>query len=161
MAAYLTLAAFKVRSLMPQTDVEALEALAPGFVDGQLEYYSRWIDARLRKRYAAPFETPNETVKEWLSRLVTVRCYLRRGVDPTDEQFVSIKEDRDEARDEIKEAADSETGLFDLPLLDAADGTAVSKGGPYGYSEQSPYVAFDRQAETGRTEDRNRTGTES
>lgn len=159
MTAYLDLAAFKVRSLMPQSDVEALETAAPGWIDGQLGHYSLAIDSRLRKRYAVPFAIPNETVKEWLTRIVTVRCFLRRGVDPNDAQFEAIKEDADLALAEIKEAADSETGLFELPLLDAGDTSAVSKGGPYGYSEQSPYVWMDGQESTGRDEDRNGSGT--
>lgn len=155
MSGYLDLAAFKVRTLAPQGFVEELETLAPGWVAGQLEHYSRVIDARLRKRYAVPFADPApETVKEWLARLVTLRVYLRRGVDPTDEQFDAIRQDARDVLEELKEAADAETGLFDLPLVDSADGSAISKGGPLGYSEASPYVWADVQVSAGRDEDR-------
>jgi len=158
--AYLTLAEFKARSLMPQSDVEALETAASGWVDGQLEYYSRAIDARLRKRYSAPFAAPvPEAVREWLTRIVTVRCFLRRGVDPADPQFAAIADDATEARAEIKEAADSVEGLFDLPILDTADASGVSKGGPLSYTEASPYVWTDKQVDTGRDEDSNGEGT--
>lgn len=154
MTAYLTLEQFTGRSLMPDVDIDALEAVAPGWIEGQLEYYSRWLDARLRKRYAVPFAAPApEAVREWLARIVTVRCYMRRGVDPNDEQFTAIKADRDEAVAEVREAADSESGLFDLPFVDASDASGVSKGGPYSYSEASPYVWTDVQGTTGRAED--------
>lgn len=154
MSGYLDLAAFKVRTLAPQSFVDELETLAPGWVLGQLEHYSRVIDARLRKQYAVPFADPApETVKEWLTRIVTLRVYLRRGVDPSDLQFEEIKQDAKDALAEIKEAADSETGLYDLPVADAADGSAISKGAPLGYSEASPYVWADVQVSAGRAED--------
>lgn len=160
MAAYLDLATFKTLTLMPASDVDALNTLAPGWIDAQLEYYSRWIDARLRKRYAVPFPLPApEAVREWLNRIVTVRAFLRRGVDPTDLQFQAIVADRDDALTDIKEAADSVTGLFELPLLDTGDDSDVTKGGPFAYSEQSPYVWTDLQRTSATDEDRNGSGT--
>lgn len=160
MAAYLDLPTFKTLTLMPASDVDALESLASGWIGTQLEYYSRWIDSRLRKRYAVPFPDPApEAVREWLNRIVTMRAFLRRGVDPNDAQFAAIVADRDAALADIKEAADSETGLFELPLLDASDASDVSKGGPYAYSEQSPYVWTDVQRDAAFDEDSNRSGT--
>lgn len=160
MSGYLDLAAFRERTLAPPGLVDDAEDAHEGWIDGQLSSWSRKIDARLRKRYAAPFAAPvPETVLEWLTQIVTVRVYLKRGVDPNDQQFEEIRQDAKDALAEIAEAANSETGLFDLPLLDAADGSAVSKGGPYGYSEASPYVWTDLQADVGRDEDRNGEGT--
>ncbi len=161
MPSYLTLEAFKGLTLMPASDVDSLDTAAPGWVATQLEFCSAWIDSRLTKRYEAPFTAnpPPLTVQMWLARLVTVRCFIRRGVDPNDEQFALIKADADGAEAQIKEAADAENGLFELPLRGTDSKTGVSKGGPFGYSEQSPYVFADRQVDVARNEDTNRTGS--
>lgn len=157
---YLDLAGFKALSLMPDEDIDALEARYPGFVAAQLADRSGWIESRLRKRYAVPFALPYpDTVKGWLASIVTVRAYLKRGVDPTDEQWLEVKKQADDALAEIKEAADGELGLFDLPLRADTTATGISKGGPYVYSEQSPYVWTDQQADVGRSEDGARGGS--
>lgn len=160
MAPYLDLPGFRAETLMPGSDVDTLETLHPGWIAGQLDSWSRKIDSRLRKRYAVPFAAPiPATVKSWLAQIVTLRAYLKRGVDPKDEQFTVIKEDADEALDEIKEAADAVDGLYDLPLLDTGDASAISKGGPRSYSEAGPYVGFDAQERIGRGEDRSGEGS--
>ncbi len=160
--AYLTKEEFTERTLMPTSDVNALEAKEPGHIDALLEGWSRWIDARLRKRYAVPFEAPYpETVKEWLARLVTLRAYFKLGVDVNDEQYPSVQNDHNEAKEEIKEAANAVDGLFDLPLAPAVQTSGIVRGGPLVYSEASPYVAFDDQLAVGVAEDRARRGTSS
>lgn len=160
MAAYLTLAQWRLKTQMPASAVDALEAEASGYIDEQLEDESRWIDARLAKRYAVPFVVPVPTaVTRWLARIVTESAYLRRGYNPDDQQAARFKELADEARAEIKEAADSEKGLFELPLREDTTAGGISKGAPMGYSEASPFVFMDRQVATGRDEDRNGTGT--
>lgn len=157
---YLDLPGFRAETLMPGSDVDALDVRHPGWIAGQLESWSRQIDARLRKRYAVPFVAPYPiAVQGWLARIVTLRCYLKRGVDPNDAQFEVIKEDADNAVAEIKEAADAETGLYDLPLIEGSSASGISKGGPRSYSEASPYVGFDVQERVGRGEDRNGEGT--
>jgi hypothetical protein len=121
----------------------------------------------LRKRYASPFfafdGTPPEvtppTVQAWLARIVTWRVMLRRGVDPNDVQADTIKEDHDLAQAEVLEAANSETGWFDLPLRLDENGSAITQANPRSYSEQSPYVYTDLQAATARTEDENGRGS--
>ena len=158
--AYLDKDAFADRTIMPSEYVDALDTVAPGWVDLQLEEWSAWIDSRLRKRYAAPFSAPYPVaVLSWLTKIVTVRCYLKRGVDATDEQFLSIQEDAKEARAEVMEAADSMAGLFDLPLRSDTTATGIDRSGPYSYSEQSPYVWATQQRRTGQDEDRNGGGT--
>lgn len=152
MTAYLDLNAFKARTIMPSTDVDDLESIANGWVLAQLEQASRWIDSRLRKRYDAPFEvaTCPEIVKSWLTRLVTLRAYLRRGVDATDAQFDLIRADAASAAEEIKEAADAVDGLFDLPLKDSDKATGITLGAPFGYAEAGPYEWLDVQREAVR-----------
>jgi guanyl-specific ribonuclease Sa len=85
--------------------------------------------------------------KSWLATLVTPLVYRKRGIDPTDEQIVAADAAAQTARDEIKEAADSETGLFELPLRADTSASGVDRGGPFGYAEASPYTWLDVQRE--------------
>lgn len=146
---------------MPSEVVDELQAIAPGWLEAKLATRSRWIDARLGKRYAVPFDaaSPPECVRDWLARIVTLSAFLRRGVDPTDGQFVEIKADAEKAEAEILEAATAETGLFDLPLRGDTTASGVSRGGTRAYTEASPYVGHDRQAAAGHLEDRNGGGS--
>lgn len=146
--AYLDLAGFRARTVMPSEDVDDLEDREPGFILVQLSEGSTRIDARLRKRYAVPFAQPYpELVLSWLTRLVTYVCYLKRGFNPSDEQAADIKQAALDAASEIKEAADAKDGLWDLPVRDTADGSAISKGGCFVYAEASPWTWTDRQRE--------------
>jgi hypothetical protein len=152
MAAYLTLAQFRLRTVMPGGDVDAIEAAAPGFLLQLLEDETEWLKARLRKRYAVEsFDaSPPAIVLRWLVKMVTPQAYEKRGWNPSSEQDKAILDAGDAARAEVKEAADSEVGLFDLPLRQDAAGSGISKGGPFGYAEASPYTWTDRQAEAVR-----------
>lgn len=145
---------------MPPSFVDAIETTQPGWLDAQFLYWSDWIDTRLRKRYAVPFVVPFPlAVEGWLARIVTVRAFLRRGINPTDAQYADIKTDHDNALDEIKEAADSEKGLFDLPMRADLDPSAISQGNPRSYTEASPYVWTDVQGNRGRQEDQHGGGS--
>lgn len=166
MAQYLDFDGFKGLATIPASFVEEVDAVAPKWVQGQLDYWARWIDSRLRKRYCAPFPAfdavPDPTppaVQGWLARIVTVKVMLKRGVDPNDVQFELLREDYERALAEISEAANGEDGLFDLPIRTAEDPTAIAKGSPRFYSEQSPYVGNDVQAAAGRLEDQSGRGS--
>lgn len=162
MAAYLTRAQFQAISTMPASFITEIEAKAPGWLDAQLELHSARIDAQLRKRYAVPFALPAPlVVQDWLARIVELAAWLKRGVTSTDEQFQEYKARAMAAIDEIGKAADSVDGLFDLPLSATGTASAVSAGFTRGYSEQSPYVWTDQQAEIGHAEDRTREGSRS
>ena len=159
---YLTLEQLKLRAVIPDEYFDDVETRYPGFIDQRLASRSAWLDARLRKRYAAQFAAPYpEQVCSWLCDLVTVDVMHKRGIDPNDEQWTEIMQASQTAKDEVKEAADSQDGLFDLPLRDdAGDASGIAKGGPFGYSEASPYVWKDVQASSARTEDRNGRGSD-
>jgi hypothetical protein len=145
---YLSFAEFKDRTVMPPTDVDALHAAYPTFFATRITSLSAHLDSRLRKRYAVPFADPTpEAVKAWLTALLTLDAYLRRGVNATDEQFVEIVKAADSTKLEIKEAADSETGLFDLPLRADTTETGIVQGSPFGYAEPDPYAWLDVQKE--------------
>lgn len=166
MAIYLTIDLFKGLTLIPSGQVDDVEKVTPGWVDNQLDYWARWIDSRLRKRYASPFAAhdaaPDPTptsIQGWLARIVTVRVMLKRGVDPDDMQYVTIAEDAAAAMLEILEAAKSDEGWFDIPLRTDEDGSAINRGNTRSYSEQSPYVFADDQESIGRSEDSAGRGT--
>jgi len=165
MAIYLDFDGLTLRTVLPESFVCDVEDRSPGWIAGQLETWSRWIDARLRKRYATPFAAFNDTpptpptIQLWLTRIVTWRIMLRRGVDPSDLQADTIKSDHDLAMDEILEAANSQDGWFDLPTKTDANGSAISQGGPLFYSEASPYVWTDQQVAAARNEDDNGRGS--
>lgn len=148
--AYLTVTQFKARTIMPGADFEQLEAAAPQWLATQLESVSRLqIDARLRKRYACPFDEsdPPEAVRAWVTRIVTMYAYFKRGIEQTDPAWQTVREEFNEARAEIKEAADAVDGLFDLPLRGSSTQTGIVLGAPLGYSEPGPYDWTDRQRE--------------
>ena len=159
MATYLTYQQFRGLAVIPSGFVDDVEKTSPGWVDTQLEYWARWLDSRLRKRYATPFAAQDATpptpatVQGWLARIVTVRVWLKRGVDPDDLQYATIAADADAAFAEVLEAANSDEGWFDLPLRVDANGSAITQGNPRSYSEQSPYVWTDRQRSIGINED--------
>lgn len=160
MAAYLTVTTFKLHSEMPSVYVDQLEVAEPGFLDAQLARTSRDVDARLAKRYAVPFVSPvAEVVLGWVARIVTPRVWRKRGVDAQDADFVEVQRDADAAWAEVREAADSQDGLFDLPLRADTTASGIVKGAPRSYTEGSPYVWTDEQGRTGHEEDRNRGGT--
>jgi phage gp36-like protein len=154
MTAYLAIADFKLTTDMPSAFVDEIEVSEPGWVDKALDMGSAYIDSRLAKRYAAPFEAPYPiAVIRWLTDLVTLRCWRKRGVVATDEQMIDYRAAADAAMRELTEAANSDTGLFDLPQRADVDTSGITRGFPRSYSEQSPYVWYDVQAEVGRDED--------
>ena len=107
--------------------------------------------------YAAATPVP-EAVLGWLTDFVTVDVWDRRGRNPQDPLLVTAKERYEQALAELKEAADSKDGLFDLPVSEDLD-SAVTTGGPLGYSETSPYVWTDLEAERATNEDSNNRGS--
>ena len=160
---YLTLASFKLLTVMPPEFLDELDGQQPGWVDARLKARSAWLDSRLRKRYPlVPFVAPfPDAVTNWLQQIVTLECAMRRGVDPSDPQFQEYQKQSDTAQAEVKEAADGELGLFDLPIAAGGDAqnSGIGLGGPRAYSEQSPYVFTDVQECAGSQEDCNGSGT--
>lgn len=146
---------------MPDADVDRLQTQYPGFVAQKIVSIQARIEARLRKRYAIPFGSPApEVAIEWLVALVTLALYQRRGWNPSSAENALIVDAAKLAGEEIKEAADSESGLFDLPLrADAPTTTGIAVGGPFVYSEASPYVWTTVQGDAAASEDSNGVGS--
>lgn len=149
---YLDLAGFKSRSIMPSVDIDEVETAEPGFIDQALASRSKWIDAQLARRYVVPFASPYpEAVLDWLTRLVTPLAYNKRGINRSDQQFEEIKEQAKDVGLEVADAANSETGRFDLPLRSNVETSGIERGMPLVYSELSPYTDADMQAEAIRS----------
>ncbi len=161
MTPYLTLSTFRARTLMAPVEVDYVETDSPGFVESRIAIRTSWMHQRLRKRYgkSLPFAAPvPEIILGWLVVLVTIDVMRRRGMNPQDPTAAQFVDDATKAEAELKEAADSKDGLFDIPTGDDGD-SAVTTGGPLGYSEASPYVWAVRERIAGRAEDFNRTGS--
>jgi hypothetical protein len=138
---------FRTRSIMPDEDVDFLWTHRTGFLESALASALGDIYARLRKRYRVPMAPVPEVVLSWQTKLVTPEAYRARGYNPNDPTLEGAEKDRERVYEQIKEAADAENGLFDLPLLDTEDASAVAKGGPLMIADASPYDWIDRQAE--------------
>lgn len=159
-AAYLTAAAFKTRTLAPPDYVDAIEAETPGWTDAQLLAKSRWLDAKLAKRYAAPFASPYpECLLDWLTRIVTWRCYIKRGVDPTDREVAEVKADAELAEREADNAVSLAEAHFELPLRENTTASGATVGRPMTYTESTPYAWTDVQLDAALGEQQQRSGT--
>jgi len=157
---YLTVDRYKILALIPGGYVDEVENASPGFTDAAIATVSSWLDTQLRKRYAAPFQPPVPgIIEQWVTRIITPDLLAKRGVNATDEQFAYIVGRAESAEKEVQAAANSETGLYDLPLREDLTGSGIVFGGPHGYSEQSPYVYQDVQVDIARMEDQARRGT--
>jgi Protein of unknown function (DUF1320) len=158
---YLTDSEFRLMTLLPVNVIDEVETRTAGWLTQQLTSVSSRIDARLTKRYDIPFVAPYPTtVQEWLTHIVSWRCYLKRGVNSLDSEAAEYKAQHDQALKEIEEAANSDIGLFELPRRqDQPNKSGVTRGGTRGYTEQSPYVSQDRIAQIGHNEDDQGGGT--
>lgn len=150
MSQYVVVAETKLLGSMPAEDIDALETLYPGLHDATATAVSGMFDARLQKRYAAPFQSPYPDVLKFkVAHVVVYRLWLKRGYNPSSAQDAAIRQDNDDAEAWLREAADSKDGLVELPAKQGTPlgASAVDSGGPLGYSEASPYAWMDRQSE--------------
>ena len=147
---FATLADVKAQTVMPGGDVDQIESEDPGWILARARAIQSGIDSRLRKRYAAPFDAPVPgVVLGWLGSLLTLELYLHRGVNPSDQQILTIQAGADRAQAQIKEAADAVAGLYDLPLR--ADTTATGAVEPATlFSTDSDCFAFKHRKPAGR-----------
>jgi hypothetical protein len=109
------------------------------------------VKSRLVKRYSVDFTAPGpvpEKIVEWLVVLVDIEVWKCVGGNPEGREDGWYDKDRDRVEAELKEAADADTGLFELPLrnTDPTGASAVSKGGPLVESFNTVHGWFDAQA---------------
>ena len=101
--------------------------------------------------YSAPTPVP-EAVLGWITTLVSLATLRKHRVPSNDPIVELMVEECKTALAEVAQAANSNDGLFDLPMNDGTD-SGVKTGGPLFYSENSPYVGADLQEQYGRCED--------
>lgn len=148
MATYLTFAEYKARSRLRESIVDTAGSAK---VEVWLSERSSKIRARLVKRYAVDFADPGpvpDVLLGWLGALVDRDVQEYVGGTPEGREDEWIVKRADQAEAEIKEAADSETGLFELPLrnTDPLGSSAIGKGGPLVESFATIQGWFDAQA---------------
>lgn len=162
MAAYLTLDEFKALAPLPAEYIDAVEVCSAGYTELQLSYESAYIDSLLSKRYAVPFDPTKPyplILKRWLSALVSLQIWLRRGLDATQQDAEIYIEAAKQARLDLTAAANAQDGLFELPLRGDLPGIGTVRPKPTSYSETSPFLSQRIQATRGREEDANGHGT--
>lgn len=132
MPSYLTFAEYKARSRVRDSIIDRAGSAK---VEAFLAERSSKIRARLVKRYAVDFQDPGappDVLLGWLGALVDrdVQEYVGGVPEGREDEWIVKRADQAEA--EIKEAADSETGLFELPLrnTDPLGSSAINKGAP-------------------------------
>jgi phage gp36-like protein len=147
MAVYATIQDVKDYGSMPAEDIDNLESLYPGLTLKLSEAISSLFDARLGKRYAAPFASPYPyAIVLNVARQVAWRLWLKRGFNPKGEMDASIRQDYEDSETWLKEASNSQTGLIELPMRqDLAGSNGITRSGPMVYSETSPYKWADVQ----------------
>lgn len=152
--AYLTLDEYRGLSLLPSAAIDDLDAQSPDWIANTIAAQSSVIDARLAKRYLVPFSDPCPAkVKEWLVRLLDARSYLKLGVDANDQQIEWIHADVAEVFKEMQEAADSQTGLWQLPLIQGQPGSnGIISPKVLSFSQASPYSWIKTQARKARND---------
>jgi phage gp36-like protein len=159
MPQYLTMSEFRERTRVPPEFIDELEARSPGFIDANLSDQSAYVDALLGKRYVVPFVAPYPiAVMRWLTALTTLDVWLRRGVAATDVEMEIFRAQYDTAVAELKEAANSRDGLFELPQRQDTSAAGIAKQYPKTYTENSPFVWKRVQVCAGRRQDINGRG---
>lgn len=155
MSQYLLVPQYAVLTLLPSIRIEDLQTTygpqvpgGPTWLDNTLIAYSDTIDIRLRKRYVAPFLPPyNPQLQLWLRRLVDPVAYQKLGIDASDKQIDTLIEDAKAVLLELKEAADAQNGLYDLPLrADAPGESGIVSPKILSRSDPTPYDWMYRQA---------------
>lgn len=148
MPSYLTFDEYSARSMIRAS---LIGQAGSSKVTVWLNERSSKIRARLVKRYAVDFTDPGPTpdvVLSWLRDLVDhdVQEYVGGTPEGREDEWIAKRAEKADA--EIKEAADSETGLFELPLrnTDPTGSSAINKGGPFVASNNTIYGFFDGQA---------------
>ncbi len=101
--------------------------------------------------YQADTPVPG-AILSWLSRMMTVDCYMRRGANAQDPGIQMYLDEKTRCLEQLEKAANGKDGLLDLPMSEDLD-SAVTTGGVLGYSESSPYVWTDIEAGRAHRED--------
>ncbi len=149
MPSYLALATYRSRTTLDGSMVDLCVTKGKD-VAWWLECASAQIKTRLAKRYAVDFSDPGPVPDQiifWLIRLVNIDVMECTGAIPEGRVDNWADEARKQVYEELKTAADSENGLFDLPLknTDTLGSSAINKGGPMVFASNTITGWFDEQ----------------
>jgi hypothetical protein len=149
MPSYLTLAAYRSITTLDGSIVDLCVAKGKD-VQRWLDLDSAHIRSRLVKRYAIDWtEVENQPapdkIIQWLILLVDIPVCKCVGATPEGRVDDWVREDETRVNDELKEAADAENGLFELPLRETG-ASAIHIGVPHVVSYQMPWNYNDRLA---------------
>jgi hypothetical protein len=156
MPSYLTTAQYRSITTLDGSLVDLCTSKGKD-VQRWLDMASAHIRSRLVKRYAVDFAAPGPTpdkIIEWLALLVDIPVCKCVGATPEGRVDDWAREDEARVNAELKEAADAENGMFELPLrnTDPTGASAINKGGPFVASNTTIYGFFDAQ-QTARDSD--------
>jgi len=149
MPSYLTLAAYRSITTLDGSIVDLCAAKGKD-VQRWLDMGSAHIRSRLEKRYAIDWtEISNQPVPDkiiqWLVLLTDIPVCKSAGVTPEGRVDDWAREDETRTNDELKEAADAENGLFELPLRETG-ASAVHIGVPHVIDFLTPSTYWDAVA---------------
>lgn len=149
MPAYLTLVQYRAITTLDGSIVDLCVAKGKD-VQRWLDLSSAHIRSRLVKRYLIDWtEVANQPVPdkiiEWLILLVDIPVCKCTGAVPEGRVDDWVREDEKRVNDELKEAADADNGLFELPLRETGP-SAVYIGVPHVVASQMPWDYYDRLA---------------
>lgn len=150
MPTYLALATYKQRTTIDASVVQLCENKGKD-VSWWLESASAQINTRLTKRYAVDFTSPGPVPDQiifWLIRLVNIDVWECAGGLPEGREDGWADAARKQVYEELKEAADAENGLYELPLrnTDTLGSSAVNKGASFVHEDATVHHAFARIA---------------
>ena len=150
MPTYLALASYRSKTTIDGSLVDLCVAKGKD-VAWWLESASAQINTRLAKRYAVDFASPGPVPDQiifWLIRLVNIDVWECAGGLPEGREDGWADAARKQVYEEIKEAADAENGLYELPLrnTDTLGNSAVNKGAPFVHEDMTVHHAWARIA---------------
>ena len=147
---YATADDVRLKGVLLPSDVDRVEVRYPGITAARLATAHARLNSKLMKRYRLPFTTPVPEVLVWYESVVVSHELLvaLRGANPDSSQLDEAGKLLAEAQEWLKAAVDPEHGDVELRAAEAGLGpSAINAGGPYGYSEASPYTWTDRQVD--------------
>lgn len=168
MADALTEADFRRISLVPpawvervQTQLFPSEPGQPSWVLEQCRLKQAWVYSRLDLNYdVQKFGDPVPAIiKQWIAYLVAADLLMLLGDEPNQEDIDRYEKRADQSRADIEAAANSETGLFSLPLKQGTSTDGAQRKTVRYTHTASPYVSLRMQRDRGRAEDESGTGT--
>lgn len=110
------------------------------------------IKTRLVKRYAVTNDFQGgdvpEKIVEWLTTLTDIDVWKCVGGIPEGREDGWADKDRERVESELKEAANADEGLFELPTKNssALGDSAVNKGGPHVVAYSTAFTYWDAVA---------------